>query len=292
MEFKMTTDLAVMIPKELPFNFEELEAELTERLHHYNTMVITEDGVREGKEDLAKLRKLREAIDTRRKEVKKQYSAPLTEFEDKVKRLIVKIDEPIAVIDSQVKAFVEQEREQKLEEIRAAYEELVPESFKEIIPCDRILDPKWLNKTTTMKSIRERLSEIAKRANVDMALIEGVNPKYMAAVKAKFIETLDVSTALNYQDELMAAEERFRQQEEARAQREAQRAAWAGQVQQTEEKPPVAVQEPVREPQPQTAGEERVYLLRLEFQLTKREADELKQFLTNRRIQYKNITNK
>ena len=297
LELRMTTDLATAIPEEIGFNFEELEAELQKQLHHYNTLVVTEETIKEGKEDRANLRKLREAIETRRKEVKKQCEAPYKAFEAKVKRLTALIDTPIAAIDSQVKTFEEREREQKHGEIAAAYDELVPENLREIIPLDRILDNKWLNKGTTMKSIREEIGKRVERTNVDMALIDGVNPKYMSAVLQKYIETLDVATALNYQDELIAAEERFKAQEAARAERAALAAARAGRVPHVEEKPTVAVQEPIREsasaPASQSGAEERRYLLRLEFPtITRGQADALKAFLKANNIEYINITNK
>ena len=289
LEMKMTTDLQTAFPAEIGFNFEELEAELTERLHHYNTLVVTEDSIKEAKTDLANLRKLNDAIETRRKEVKKQCMAPYNAFEARVKKLTALIAEPVAAINGQVKTFEEQEKQKKYEEIAAKYDELVPDAIKEIIPLQRILDQSWLNKTTSMKKITEAIETRVSRTNVDLALIEGANPKYMAAVRSKYIETLDVVAAMDYQDELAAAEERFRQQEEARAQREAQRAAWASQTHHEEKKPPVAVQEPHREPTPQCSQEEKLYSLRLEFHLTMDQANALKRFLADSEIKYTKI---
>lgn len=293
LELRMTTDLATAIPAEIGFNFEELEKALADRLEHYNHLVVTEETIQDGKNDRANLRKLREAIETRRKEVKRECEKPVKDFEAKVKKLVALIDAPIAAIDGQVKAFEDQQRQQKYEEITSIYEERVPDNIKDIIPLQRILDQSWLNKTTSMKKVTEAIDLLVRRTRVDMALIDGVIPKYMAAVRTKYIETLDIDAAMTYQDELLAAEERFRQQEEARAQREAQRAAWANQVPQAEEKPPVAVPEPVRvpAPAPQHHTEEKRYVLRLEFPaITRGQADNLKAFLNANSIEYKNIT--
>lgn len=297
LEMRMTTDLATVIPQQIGFNFEELKSELTQRLEHYNNLVVTEDAIKDAKDDRANLRKLKEAIKKRGKEVEAEYGKPIVVFNGQIKELLDLIDAPIASIDGQVKNFEAQEKEAKRGEIAAAYNELVPENIREIIPLDRIMDPTWLNKGTSMKKIREGIETKVKRTNVDMALIDGVNPKYMAAVLQKYVETLDVDTALNYQDELMAAEERFRQQEEARAQRAAQAAARASQMPQAAMKPPVTVQEPVREPAPapapQPRDEEKRYRLRLEFPtITKGQADALKAFLSANNIGYINITNK
>lgn len=285
MEFKMQTDLAVAIPKEFIFNFEELETELTERLHYYNNLVITEDSIKEAKDDLANLRKLKEAIETQRKEIKKQCMAPYLALEEKVKRLTALIDAPINSINGQVKTYDELEKAKKRCEIEAAYDELVPDNLREIIPFGRICNPKWLNKTTTMKSITEEIVTLVKRTNVDMVLMDGLDPAYLGAVRSKYIETLDIDAALKERDKLMAAQEAFRQ-------REAQRAAFQAQA---ETKPPVAAQEPVREPappMPQPRADEKRWVLKLEFPaITRGQADALKKFLQANNIEFINITN-
>lgn len=275
MELRMTTDLETALPAEIGFNFDELEAELTERLNHYNNLVVTEDAIKDAKTDLANLRKLRDAIETRRKEVKRQCMAPYNAFEARVKKLTAMIDAPVAAINGQVKAFEEQEKENKRREIEAVYEELVPEAYKEIIPLARILDPKWLNKSTTMKSIQEEIATRMQRVKVDMTLLDMVDPKYTAAVRAKYIETLDVSIAMEHRDTLEAADMAFQQ-------REAERSAFRTPVQ---EKPPVAIQEPA----PQPKADEKLYALRLEFQITMSQANALKRFLAESEIQYTKI---
>lgn len=279
MEMIMTTDLETALPAEIGFNFEELKQELTERLHHYNTLVVTEDAIKAAKEDLAKLRKLKEAIETRRKEVKRQCMAPYNAFEAQVKELTALIDAPVAAINGQVKAFDEQEKAKKRSEIETTYNELVPETFKEIIPLDRILDPRWLNKGTTMKSIQEAIAEKMQRVNVDMTLLDMVDPKHLPAVRAKYIETLDITAALAHRDKLEAAEAAFQQ-------REAQRTTYHQPV---EKAAPMAAQEPVMEPATQPRKEEKMYALRLEFQLTMKQADALKAFLINNHINYTKI---
>lgn len=277
MELRMTTDLETALPAEIGFNFEELKSELTERLHHYNTLVVTEDAIQDAKNDRSNLRKLKEAIDTRRKEVKRRCEQPYKAFEDQVKELFKLIDAPIAAIDGQIKTFEDQQRQKKYEEIVAAYDELAPDSIKEIVPLNRILDPKWLNKGTTMKSIRENMETICKRVNIDLSYIESTVPyEHLTAVRAKYIETLDLDAALDHRDRLVAAEQAFQQ-------REAERSLYQVPVQ---EKPPVAVQEPAEEPAPMPQAQEKIYALRLEFHLTMDQANKLKKFLSHNQISY------
>lgn len=289
MEMRMITDLNTALPAEIVFNFEELEAELKDRLHHYKTLVVTEDAIQEGKADLATLRKLREAIETRRKEVKKLCAQPYNAFEAKVKTLVALIDEPITVIDTQVKEFAEQERQKKREDIEASYEFRVPASIRDIIPLERILDPKWLNKTTTMKSVNEDIDALVKRTNVDMLLIASVEPEYMAGVRAKYAETLDITAAMEYQKELQRTAELFRQQEEAAARLRALESTRVAQEPAEEKNAAQATQEPVTTAQAEPADANKLCRLRLEFLLTKEQANALKAFLNTNNIQYTRI---
>ena len=136
MEFVMSTDLNTALPKEIGFNFEELKAELSERLEYYNGLVVTETTIKEGKAERAKLSKLREAVEAKRKEVKRECMAPYTDFERKVKELVTIIDAPIAAIDGQIKAFDDLRREEKRAEIQRAYEAIVPGEQRDIIPLE------------------------------------------------------------------------------------------------------------------------------------------------------------
>ena len=103
MEFIVNTDLTTALPATIDFNFDAQKAWLEERLSYYNTLVVTEDAIKDAKADRAKLKKLREAMDTRRKEIKKEWMAPYSAFEAKVKELTSLIDQPIGAIDTQLK---------------------------------------------------------------------------------------------------------------------------------------------------------------------------------------------
>ena len=126
MEFVMGNSLETL-PKTIDFNFEELKGQLAESLALYTGLVVTEDGIKGAKEDRAKLNKLREALENKRKEVKRECMAPYTDFEAKVKELVGLIDQPIAAIDAQLKEYEEKRRADKRAAILEIYEETVGE---------------------------------------------------------------------------------------------------------------------------------------------------------------------
>lgn len=268
MEFVMSTDLNTALPKEIGFNFEELKAKLSERLEYYNGLVVTEETIKEGKAERAKLSKLREAVEAKRKEVKRECMAPYTDFERKVKELVAIIDAPIAAIDGQIKAFDDLRLEEKRADIRRAYEAIVPGEQRDIIPLERVFDPKWLNATVKMKAVEEALAEIVRRTDGDLLVLDTVEPEFAAAVRTRYVETLDIGAALRYKQALRDAEEA--------AKRRATTPVRAS----------ATVNIPGAEP---VYPREKMYLLRLEFYLTQPQATALKQFLVENGIDYEKI---
>lgn len=280
MEFVMSTDLNTALPKVIGFNFEELKAELTARLDYYNSLVVTEDTIKEGKAERAKLSKLREAVEAKRKEVKREYMAPYTDFESKVKELVAIIDAPIAAIDGQLKAFDDLRREEKRAEIRKAYETIVPADIQAIVPLERIFDPKWLNATVKTKAVEAELTAMVQQTEDDLQVLDMVEPEFAAAVRARYMETLSIGTALRYKQTLVAAAEAAKRRAEAMA---APAAAPAQEPEPVREAPaapaePELVEEPVK-----------LYQLRLEFRLTQDQANALKRFLEENGIAYMKI---
>lgn len=291
LELRVDTDLQTALPAEIGFNFDELKTELAERLEHYNNLVVTEDGIKEAKDDRAKLNKLRAAIDTRRKDIKKEYLKPYSEFESKIKELTVLIDEPIKAIDMQLETYEERRKEAKMEKIQEAYEDIIPEEFKGILPLPKIFDDSWLNKTAAMKKVKEDLQAIAKRTTTDMRVIDGVEEEHRTAVKARYIATLDIEAAMEELDRLKEAQEAFRAREEAkkraeeeRIAREAKRAAEAKTEPQAQHLK-IETKENVEIP----IEQERRYVLRLEFNVTRDQAIALRNFIDQNNIEYTKI---
>lgn len=275
LELKMNTDLTKALPQSVDFNYEELKEALTERLDHYNNLVITEDTVKEGKEDRAKLNKLRTAIDAKRKDVKKDFLRPYTDFEAKCKELTALIDEPIKSIDGQLDVFEQKRKEKKMAEIKLSYVDIVPPDFQDILPLERVLDKRWLNATTSIKKVREDLIERVKRVNADMLAMNAVEPEYLPAVRAKYIEHLDISEALAFRDAQKAADEAFKKRE-------------AEVLAEDMEEVTEPVREQERAPEPETTYE-RLHVLTMQFQITRSQALLLKQFLVENKISYQRI---
>lgn len=285
LEFVMQTDLATALPAVLEFNFEDLKKALAERMELYRGLVVTEDGIKAAKQDRADLNKLREAIEAKRKEVKKACMAPYTEFEGRVKELVQLVDAPIAAIDGQLKEYEEKRRAEKRAEIAAIYEETVGE-LKGILPFERLWRDEWYNTAWSMKKIREAIVAAEGKTASDLEVLSTVESEFAEAVRLKYLEALDLNAALAERARLQERAAKLREYEE---QRRRAAEAEAASVPEAERAEAAAKDAGQAEAAPAMGAEETVYLLRFECQLTRSQAAELSAFLKARNISYRRI---
>ena len=285
LEFVMQTDLATALPAVLEFNFEDLKKALAERMELYRGLVVTEDGIKAAKQDRADLNKLREAIEAKRKEVKKACMAPYTEFEGRVKELVQLVDAPIAAIDGQLKEYEEKRRADKRAEIAAIYEETVGE-LKGILPFERLWRDEWYNTAWSMKKIREAIVAAEGKVASDLEVLSTVESEFAEAVRLKYLEALDLNAALAERARLQERAAKLREYEE---QRRRAAEAEAANVPEAERAEAAAKDAGQAEAAPATGAEETVYLLRFECQLTRSQAMELSAWLKDRNISYRRI---
>lgn len=138
------------------WNYDEVRAGVADKLAQYKDRAYTPDTIRGAKADRAALNKLRDAVADARRSKKKEYLAPFAAFEAQCKEIEDMIADTGAAIDRQIKAFEAEKAEQKKAEIRACYDESVGE-LRELVPLESVWSPRWLNKTYSMRMIREEL---------------------------------------------------------------------------------------------------------------------------------------
>lgn len=172
MELK-TEDIKALEP--VKFNYEELKKELTEKVENYKNLVYTEENINMAKKDCANLNKLKKAINDEKIRVKNTLLAPYADFESKCKELIEIVDTSVENVDRQVKAFEDEEKRTKREEIQKYFNEHVGH-FKDVIIFENVFEDRWLNKTTTMKTVQADIEHIFSRASSDLITIESTVP--------------------------------------------------------------------------------------------------------------------
>lgn len=150
------------LPGEITSNLTELGTYLERVTERYRGQVVTPDQLRYAKDDLARLRKLKKALEDERKRAKEVIMAPYNELEGIYRTATASLDEAINGIDAQVKEIQAEEKRQKLamidEEMTGAAEALRP-GLSELILQDRVkawLYPSdWMTKAFTREKVRK-----------------------------------------------------------------------------------------------------------------------------------------
>ena len=102
-----------IIPGKIKFDPAEYEEQLSEQMQLYKDEPVTLANRTDRKKDIATLRKIRKALEDRRKEVKTEWMRPYEEFEGNVRKLTALIDEPIDLLSDQVNELESRERAYK-----------------------------------------------------------------------------------------------------------------------------------------------------------------------------------
>lgn len=179
-------------------DFAMLKSKLSEKMEEYKTKEFTEECKKEAKDDVAYLRKFKKSVSERNSEVRKAYMQPYDQFNDGVKELIAIIDEPIGYIDGQVKAFEEKRVQEKQADIKAIYEEIVPEELEDYLPLDSIYGSKWNNAVTKMKSIRQEIVDLVQKTKIDIDSINSMNSEKSSEALNIYMNNRDLACAMRY----------------------------------------------------------------------------------------------
>lgn len=193
-------ELQVIQPKGriIQFNEEQLKQGILEKKKLYADIAYTEKTMTDARKDLATLRKDKASVDEIVKKVKKEYEKPFVEFRNRVDHITQDIDDVINQIDQVVKEFDKQKKEEKKAKIIQVYQEYIqiPVSF------DDLFNEKWLNKTYSLKKIKEEMLHFQEVFQRDMeTIMETCDFKEEAA--AVYSSTQDITKALKRDQELI-----------------------------------------------------------------------------------------
>lgn len=206
----------------LQFNYDELKQAAIMKVAHYEGLVYDEKQVAEAKKDIAELRKIKKALNDARLSTKKEWLVPYEEFETKVKDVISVIDEPIDLIDAQLKEFDERRKQEKQEEIRTYFAESA--IHPDWLRLEQIEDPRWMNVTFKIEEVKKAIEERCSQIRNDLQTLQMLEYAFEATETYK--SSLDLNQAIAEGNRLLemqkrkAAEEAARKEEEARKARE------------------------------------------------------------------------
>jgi hypothetical protein len=296
MEFKLITPKEAEFLKEIRFNKEEIIGELKKRLGKYEGIRYGEEQIREAKGDRARLNKFKEAIEERRKEIKRKCLEPYERFEIEVKEVLWYVEKPIKAIDEQIKGYEEKGREEKREEIEEHYDNdsVSSPEIRKLLPLEKIFNEKWLNATYKIGDIRIEIFKSIEKFMKGLEVITSLKTEYEGQIKDKYIETLDLTVALAEKERLEEQKKRLEEVEVSKIQ------ASKTQVSKTQgaKKARTLTEGAIElQRQPVSANgasvkdtrEERIYEVCFRVRATERQLNELKTFLIGNGIEYEKI---
>ena len=184
--------------QEIGWNKEQIKNHVTEILKQYTGVTYTEEQLQDAKKDRAILNALKKELSDRRIQVKKALMAPYEVFEAEVKEVVAMIDKPISMIDEQISEYEERVKKDKKAELSDYFKENIG-NLEDVLTFDMIFNVKWLNKTASIKSCKDEISQEIAQTEADIKFIDTMIPeKYRGYAKDYYFRNKrNMSSVLN-----------------------------------------------------------------------------------------------
>nr|WP_321314478.1 DUF1351 domain-containing protein [uncultured Ligilactobacillus sp.] len=218
-------------------NKEVLENAVNEYIDKYSSMIVTAETLKGSKKSRANLNKLAKALDEKRKADKKAYLKPLEVYEETINTMRDKVKRCSNEINVQIKDFEQREKEERHIKVEKLIEEM-SENYG-VSPDEIEINPKWLNKTATQKSIIDGIVTVMKERktiNDNKLIVEkyakehGLDPMY-------YVDLIENQSLLDVEKKIdddfenkKKREEAERAAEQARIEAEKEKAEQVGDI--------------------------------------------------------------
>lgn len=269
MEIQIYTPTQAQPLPPVEWNYTEVKQWVEDCLARYKGVVYDDTQIALAKTDRANLNKLAAAIDAKRKEMKAIYLQPYTEFDAQAKELTAMVKMQVDEIDAQVKAFENFRKEEKLEVIKKEFYEPTVGNLAELIPYEKLHNPKWLNVTMSFAAIGAEIHQVCEKIMSGLNAIDqlGLAPDIAERVKSVFLKDFDLAAAIAEKERILAEREKLERYQAAQQ-------AQAADVVPDAIVPPAEEEQPTQPEQRHTAEEE---LLTVAFRIrvTKAQLDGL-----------------
>lgn len=211
-------------------NLDAVKASIESYIKDYENYAVSEDTVKDSKQLVSDLRKQQKALDAERKQIKKDWNAPFTEWEKRAKDVIALYDKPILLINDQLLKFEEDRKSKKRADIRVAYMEVVAaidmnNELEDYCPIEKIYDSKWENASVSMKSIKEEIQQKLETVGMQIDTIRSMESEFEDKGLEEFKKTLNLQSAVKLMNQYKKQKEEIltRQEEERKAKEERER---------------------------------------------------------------------
>ena len=184
-------------------NLEQIKGYVLGVVAKYQNASYTDEQMKLAKADRAELRHLKEDIDTKRKQVKAAWNAPYLAFETKIKEITALIDEPVALIDGQIKEWEERRKAERRNKLEGVFNQHNP--FGALLPFENVVEPEMLKMSITDSKATTLLARKMEKVTEEMAQLESlVDPQFRTECVAVYTQTLNLAQAILHASTLKA----------------------------------------------------------------------------------------
>ena len=202
-------DMQLVVTQEaigqLTTNIKEIKANVERALPMYDISNYSSDDIPKCKADKALLNKAAKALDDKRKELEKAWNKPFEEFKANSNETVKLIKNAVALIDGVIKSDEERAKNKKRAEIEKLAKDMVLEDIG--VKLELIFDKKWLNKTTSMKSIEKDINAKLDIIKKDLDALRTF-PEDYDVLAARYLENLNLQETIAYANSLKEQREK------------------------------------------------------------------------------------
>lgn len=177
-------------------SYEKYKAQATAIAEYIGDIEVTPENVKEVKKTLAQARKITDGLNRKRIDIKKAVLEDFSVFEDQVKELSRIVDEADSKVRAMVKTLEEEERVNKRKILLDVWNKRITmyENVTSLLPdpFNTWLQPKHLNKTTTLTSVERDMVEWLEKKSSELATMKEMGDAYLTS----YIKTGDMVQAI------------------------------------------------------------------------------------------------
>lgn len=225
LELKSTLTLGT-----LESNAESIQAFVLERIKDY----VPENyigKVKEAKDDRAILNNASKTLNARRLELERQYMEPFNKFKSIIADTCQAINDASSKLDEIVKNEENREKQEKMEQIQEYWDKT---GFS-LFDIAQVFDKTWLNKGTKLKDVYADIDAKQKKAFDDLKILEKFPAEDIALLKTVYLDTLDITVAMQKAEQLKANRDRLAREKAEREAIEQRKAAEAQHAEETKD---------------------------------------------------------
>lgn len=197
-------------------NMEQIKEQAIMIKNWYDSLVITEEMLKDIKAEKSQINKAKDTVATYRKDIVKEFKKPIEQFELLAKETESILKEAYDTCNEAVKRYEDETKAKKTEEVKAYFDEYAESLKIDFVEYERL----GINVTLTasMKSLKEAVKVCLDKIASEIDLINIQKEELIPDMLVEYKKTLNVANAIkNVTDRHKAIEEEKARQEALKA---------------------------------------------------------------------------